>query len=58
MNSKSQKLTIDNQLYGEVFVETMLAVAQSKSVVPCMLYIHFQDCEFVPDRVKLNCMVY
>lgn len=58
MDSKSQKLTIDNQLYGEVFVESMLAVAQSKSVVPRMLYIHFQDCEFVLDRVKLNGMVY
>lgn len=55
---ESQQLTIDNQLYGEVFVEAMLGVAQSKSVVPSMLYIHVQDCEFVFNRVRLKGMVY
>lgn len=57
MYSKCRQLTIDNQLYGEVSVESVLGVAQSKGVVASMLDVHFQDCELVPKRVGLKGMV-
>ena len=58
MYPRCQQLTVDNQLDGEVPVESVLGVAQSKGVVPSMLYVHIQDCEFVPKRVGLKGVVH